>query len=107
MKDLKAFKSYILNCELFFKWTDDIKVVHVYLVQIAYNLLMFNSDRTGNYSVRRKFIRTYFLFIDNKGRQCLHKIGAIDFKLASKLFLQNSTFLCVDDIQCDFMRKKK
>ena len=37
-------------------------------------IFMFNSDRTENGSVRKKFIRTDFLFIDYRRKQCLHKI---------------------------------
>ena len=45
---------------------------------------MFDSDSTGNDSVRKKLIRTDFLFIDYKGRQYLHEIEATVHHLSSE-----------------------
>ena len=47
-------------------------------------IFMFDSDRTENDSVRKKFIRTDFLFIDYKGRQYLHEMGATVHRLSSE-----------------------
>ena len=37
-------------------------------------MLNSSSGNTGNENVRKRFLRTYFLVVDIKGRQCLHKI---------------------------------
>ena len=64
------------------------KVIHVYLIGIKYFQILFffmyNSTRTGNNSVKKTSTRTDFLFINYKGRQCLHKIGAAVHHFDSK-----------------------
>ena len=37
-------------------------------------MLNSSSGNTGNENVRKRFLRTYFLVVDIKGRQCLHEI---------------------------------